>query len=99
MTLCFGSLEVSFGAVSMFYVCINPLLTNGISHPYHFDESSFIFRGIRSNFTFLFHFSMKIKIANRIASDGTPPFAASHLGLFCLPMSHKRTRGLCVCVY
>ena len=28
--------------------------------------------------------------ANRIAPDGTPRFAASHLGLFCLPMSHKK---------
>ena len=29
--------------------------------------------------------------ANRIhvAPDGAPRFAASHLGLFCLPMSHK----------
>ena len=27
--------------------------------------------------------------ANRIAPDGTPHSAASHLGLFCLPMSHK----------
>ena len=37
---------------------------------------------------------MKNKVANRIAPDGTPHFAASHLGLFCLPMSHKRTPGL-----
>ena len=33
---------------------------------------------------------MKIMSANRIAPDGTPRFAASHLGLFCLPMSHKK---------
>ena len=33
---------------------------------------------------------MKIMSANRIASDGTPRFAASHLGMFCLPMSHKK---------
>ena len=32
--------------------------------------------------------------ANRIAPDGMPRFAASHLGLLCLPMSHKRTPGL-----
>ena len=38
------------------------------------------FREIRSNFSFLFHFSMKIKIATRIAPDVTPRFAASHLG-------------------
>ena len=67
---------------------INPLVTNGLFHPYNLDESIFIFRGIRSHFSF--HFSMKIKSANRIAPDATPRFAASHLGRFCLPMSHKK---------
>ena len=37
---------------------------------------------------------MKIMKANRIAPDGTPRFAASHLGLFCLPMSHKKDARL-----
>ena len=37
---------------------------------------------------------MKINYANRIAPDWTPRFVASHLGLFCLPMSHKRTPDL-----
>ena len=69
-------------------------MTNGLPRRYHFDESTFVFRGIRSNFSILFHFSMKIKIANRIAPDGTPRFAASHLGLFCLPMSHKKDARL-----
>ena len=35
---------------------------------------------------------------NRIAADGTPLFAESYMGLFCLPMSHmkkgKRTPNL-----
>ena len=68
-------------------ICIrilNPL------NPYQLDESTSIFRGIRSNFSFLFHFSMKLMFANRIAPDGTLRYAASHLGLFCLPMSHKK---------
>ena len=43
---------------------------------------------------FLFHFSMKITGANGIAKDGTPRFAASHLGLFCLPISHKKDARL-----
>ena len=74
----------------------SPLVTSGLSQRYHLDESTFIFRGIRSDFSFLVHFSMKIKIANRIAPDGTPRFAASHLGLFCLHIvSHKKgTPGL-----
>ena len=33
---------------------------------------------------------MKIMSANRIAPDGTLRFAASHLGLFCLSMFHKK---------
>ena len=32
--------------------------------------------------------------ANRIAPDATPGSAASHLGLCCLPMSHKRDARL-----
>ena len=68
---------------------LSPLVTNGFSHSYHLDESTFIFRGISRNFSFLFHFSMKFMSANRKAPDGTPRFAASHLGLFCLPMSLK----------
>ena len=53
-------------------------------------ESTFIFRGSGSDFSFSLIFSMKIKKVNRIVPDGTPRFAASHLGLFCLPMSHKK---------
>ena len=53
-----------------------------------------IFRGFRSNFSFLFHFSMKIMSANRITPDGTQHSVASHLGLFCLPMSHKKDARL-----
>ena len=37
---------------------------------------------------------MKFIKANRIALDGTPRIAASHLGLFCLPMSHKKNTRL-----
>ena len=55
----------------------------------------FTFLGeIRSNFSFLFHFSLKVKIENTIAQDGIPRFAASHLGLFYLPMSHKKDARL-----
>ena len=37
---------------------------------------------------------MKIILANRIAPDGTLRFAASYLGLFCFPMSHKNDARL-----
>ena len=64
-------------------------MINGFSDPYHLDESTFILRGFRNDFSFLSHFLMKIKIANKIAPDGTLHSAASHLGLFSLPMSNK----------
>ena len=70
-----------------------PLVTYGLSHPHHLDESIFVSRGIASIFSGSFHFPMKIMPANRIASDETPRFAASYLGLFCLPMSHKKEPG------
>ena len=38
----------------------NPYLTNGFSHHYHLGESIFIFMGVKSDFYFLSHFSMKI---------------------------------------
>ena len=69
-------------------------LTNGFSHHYQLGESTFIFRGVRSDFYFLSRFSMKSFQANRIAPDGTPHSVASHLGLCCLPMSHKRDARL-----
>ena len=43
---------------------------------------------------FLFHFSMKFMKANIKASNRTSRFAASHLGLFCLPMFHKKDARL-----
>ena len=49
----------------------------------------------------IFHFHlifMKIKKANRIAPSGAPRFAAPHLVLFCLPMSHKKDARL-ICVW
>ena len=69
-------------------------MTNGLPHLYHLDESTFNFRGFGNDFLFLFHFSMKIMKANRIAPDGTPRFAASHLGLFCFALSHKKDARL-----
>ena len=43
---------------------LNPFVTNGLSHPYHLDESTFTFRDIRIDFSFSFHFSMKLASAN-----------------------------------
>ena len=46
------------------------------------------------NFLFYFIFQMEIMFANRVAPDGTPRFAALHVGLFCLHMSHKKDGSL-----
>ena len=72
----------------------NPPVTNGLSHRYHLDKSTFVSKGVRCSFSFLFHFSMKIVKANRIAPDGTPRFASPHMGLFCLPVSNKKDARL-----
>ena len=37
---------------------INPYLMNGFSHHYHLGQSTFIFRGIRSDFSISFNFSI-----------------------------------------
>ena len=67
----------------------NPYLTNAFSHLYHSGEYS-----VPREFLNSIQLSMKILYANRIAPDGTPRSATSHLGLFCLPMSHKRDARL-----
>ena len=53
-------------------------------------EFTFIFRGVGNES----HFSMTFLRANRIAPDGTPHSAESHLGLCCLPVSHKKNARL-----
>ena len=77
-------------------ILFKPLVTNGLPHPYHLDESTFLSRGIRSNFSFLFHFSMKFMSAKRIALDGTPRSAASPViwGYSVCLCPIKRTPGL-----
>ena len=47
-------------------------MMNGLANHYQMGESTVTFSGVRSNFEFLFHFSMKIFKANSIAPDGTP---------------------------
>ena len=48
---------------------VNPYVTNGLFHSYHFDESILIFRDIRRMLSFLCHISMKILSANSRALD------------------------------
>ena len=44
---------------------INPYLTNGYSHHYQLDESTFIFRGVRGDFYFLSHFFDEISLCKQ----------------------------------
>ena len=52
-----------------------------------------LIKGVRSDFYFYLNL-MKFLCANRIAPDGMPRSAASHLGLCCLPISHKKDARL-----
>ena len=71
---------------------ITNLVTNGLSYPYHFDESTFIFSDIRSDFSFSFFDEIYINKQN--GPNGMTRFAASYMGLFSLPMSQKKDARL-----
>ena len=55
---------------------VNPYLKNGFSHHYQLDESTFI---LGAAGVILKFYSIFDEQANRIAPDGTPRSAASHL--------------------
>ena len=87
--------QLTNGSISHRHNLFNPLVTNGLSHPYHLDGSTFIFTDIRGIFFHIFiSFFDEIHKISKIAPDGKPRFAASHLRLFCLPMSHKKNARL-----
>ena len=64
----------------------NPLYSGGLFHPYILEESICYLRGIRCNFLGLFGSRQKLLLANSGDPDQTPHYAASDLGLHCLPM-------------
>ena len=51
---------------------INSLVTNGLSHSYHLDESTFIFRGIRSKFS---------SDENHLSKQNSPRWDAAFCGV------------------
>ena len=67
-------------------------MSSGLSHPYQLSGSTFVFRGFRSNFSFLFHFFDENHVSkqNSPSWDAASFFVASHLRLFCLTLSHKK---------
>ena len=50
-------------------------MTNGISHPYQLDESTFILRGIRGNFSFFISFLDE----NHVSKQNSPRWDAAFL--------------------
>ena len=74
---------------------LNPLVTNGHSHPYHLDESTFIFRGIRSIlfFSFISFFDENHVSAKQNCPSGMPRFHIWDTSV-CLCPIIKRTPGL-----
>ena len=61
----------------MLHSKFNPLVTNGLSHCYHLDESTFIFRGIRSNFSFFISFFDE----NPVSKQNRPKWDAAFCGV------------------
>ena len=72
---------------------VNLYLTNGFSHHYQLDESTFILRGVKSGFYFFYFFLISFFDEIFLCKQDSPRWA-SHLGLCCLPMYHKRDARL-----
>ena len=58
-------------------IVINPLVTNGLSHPYHWDESIFILRGTRSIFFIFISFFDEI----HVSKQNSPRWDAAFCGV------------------
>ena len=69
-------------------------LTNGFSHHYKLDGSTFTFRGVRSGFYFLTHFSMKFLCATEKPKMGRSVLQRHIWGYAACLCTTKRTPGL-----
>ena len=69
---------------------VNPLVTNGHSHCYHLNGSTFISRGSRSDFSFLISFFDE----NRVSKRNSPRRDAAFWEYSVCPFPMKRTPGL-----
>ena len=68
---------------------INPLVTNGLSHPYYLDESIFNFNGFRSNFSLISFFD-EIRVSKQKSRRWDAGFCGVTSETIRLPMSHKK---------
>ena len=57
---------------------------------YQLDQSISVLRVVGLYFSFLFNFRYNFLQANSGDPDQMPHYVASDLGLYCLPMSHKK---------
>ena len=64
-------------------------MTNGLAHYYQLGDLTVILGALEVIFKSCIPFLVKCQ-TNRIVPDGTPRSAASHLGLYCLPIAHKK---------
>ena len=73
---------------------IYPLVTNGLSHLNHLDESTFILRGMGSNFSFIISFFDE----NHVSKQNSPRWdhiLRRHIWVYSVCLCHiKRTPGL-----
>ena len=95
----FAHFEMIWAEMSSFRSKVNPHLPNGLSHPYQLDGSIFHLRGAWSTFFIFIIFLIEINVIKSVDPDQTPRFAASDLGLHCLPMSQTQkwdARLICV---
>ena len=53
-------------------------MPNGLSHPYHLDESTFIYRGIMSVFVFIF---TSFFYENPVSKQNSPRWEAAFCGV------------------
>ena len=74
----------------------NHFMTNGFIHHCYFCEPTFSFKDVRGDFEFLFHSFFFDE--NLLSKQNSPRWDAVYCGvtsgLYCLPISHKKTPGL-----
>ena len=72
---------------------LNPLVMNGLSHPYYLDEFTSIFRGIRSFFHFI-SFFYEFPVSKQNSPRWDAAFCRVTSGAILFSMSHKKDTRL-----
>ena len=80
VSLSFSPINVPAHRIMVPLSHINPLVTNGLSHSYHFDESTFIFKGHQEYFIFIF---ISFFDDNQVIKQNSPRWDAAFCGVTC----------------